>query len=272
MRLAYSFKLPCGPVRGLSVLDGRMAPGNLASDPAQRAKDIATALTGAVDSALRSVASGLKTELCSRIQNSPADEQEASRTCYRLQTVLLEKSQARAQRFEHFVLEYLLKVPEGPSLNSSSEQHGEQASSTATTSVGILLPREEPTGQVRKTTNSGASTRLDEEIAEMEARLAQSIRRAAALKKEGTALAKQLGLIEAVEDAGHVGLPALAAELAVVARKVNKLTGKENRDYFVDFNQQVSQTKRRGFLEDWEEEDEGPWPDTPKRQRFGLLG
>ncbi|CAE7492173.1 unnamed protein product [Symbiodinium natans] len=186
--------------------------------------------------------------------------------------MLLEKSQARAQRFEHFVLEYLLKVPEGPSLNLSNDQ--ECTPSAASAAAGIPrnghLPAEELTGLVKP--SNAAVSQLDEEIAEVEALLVQSMQRAAALKKEASSLAGQLGLIEAAEEtAGHTGLPALAAELAFVARKVNKLTGKENRDYF-DFNQQVSQTKRRGFLEDWEEEEAEPWPDTPKRPRFGLLG
>jgi len=238
-----------------------MAPDKTASNP-ERTQDVAAALTGAVDSALRSVVSSLKTEVCRRTESS-ADEKEANGACYRLLQQLLERSQARAQQFENFISNYLLKAPEGPCA-ALDERFEDKA---------LARPQvEELTGHTVPPLTKQNSSHIDEEIARAEAQLLQSFQRAAALKKEASVLSGQLSLLEAAEDAtGHPGLKSVAAELASVARKVNKLTGKENRDYCCDFNQKASHTKRRGFLEDWEEDD-GPWPETPKRQRFGLLG
>ncbi|CAJ1416389.1 unnamed protein product [Effrenium voratum] len=250
------------------------------ADPTQRAQDIASALTDAVDSALRSAVAGLKTQICRRAENA-ADETEATRACYRLLQQLLERHQARAQRFETFALDYLLKMPEGP-----SEPPAAGAASVLDEEItGLAVPAAWKPKE--------SQSFLEQEISKVQTQLVQSLRKAHAQRREVMHLKQRLSLARAAEEAaGKGGLRRLARELTEVAQQVGQLTGKENRGYENRaFAEIQASPKRRGFLEELEERFErseedgrlpqggfGPmrisalWPETPKRQRHSLLG
>ncbi|CAJ1357482.1 unnamed protein product [Effrenium voratum] len=241
------------------------------ADPTQRAQDIASALTDAagVDSALRSAVAGLKTQICRRAENA-ADETEATRACYRLLQQLLERHQARAQRFETFALDYLLKMPpEGP-----SEPPAAGAASALDEEItGLAVPAawkpKESQSFLEQVHPALSASKLDQEISKVQTQLVQSLRKAHAQRREVMHLKQRLSLARAAEEAaGKGGLRRLARELTEVAQQVGQLTGKENRGYENRaFAEIQASPKRRGFLEELEE-----WPETPKRQRHSLLG
>ncbi|CAK9062481.1 unnamed protein product [Durusdinium trenchii] len=221
-----------------------------------QAQDIASALTGAVDSALRSSASGLETQLRRRAEDA-ADGKEANRACYRLLTHLQERHQARAQKFESFALTYLLRAPEGPAV--PAELRG----------AGALAKTENDEITGRLEVRAKESQALEQEISKVQAQLVQSVRKSHALHQEAAQLKQRWSLLQAAEEAaGKGGLRHVAKELREVVQQVGQLTGKEHLPY-ADLQHQASPQKRRNFLEDLEVEE---WPETPKRKRFSLLG
>lgn len=234
------------------------------ADPTQRAQDIASALTDAVDSALRSAASGLETQIRRRAEDA-ADGKEANRACYRLLLHLQERHQARAQRFEAFALTYLLNAPEGPAIappgapGNAVPGRASEAKKTNDEITGLAVPAAWKSKE--------SQVLLEQEISKVQAQLLQSVRKSHALHQESAQLKQRLNLVQAAEEATGGGLRHLAKDLREVVLQVGQLTGKD-RGYIAEM-QQASPQKRRSFLEDIEADE---WPETPKRQRFSLLG
>eukprot|EP00913_Durusdinium_trenchii_P035511 g33231.t1 len=232
-----------------------------------QAQDIASALTGAVDSALRSSASGLETQLRRRAEDA-ADGKEANRACYRLLTHLQERHQARAQKFESFALTYLLRAPEGPAVPAELRGAGALAKTENDEITGRLEVRakesqaleQETMGRWRdglRPTWAMASKLYSawfslQEISKVQAQLVQSVRKSHALHQEAAQLKQRWSLLQAAEEAaGKGGLRHVAKELREVVQQVGQLTGKEHLPY-ADLQHQASPQKRRNFLEDLE--------------------
>ncbi|CAK9062479.1 unnamed protein product [Durusdinium trenchii] len=235
-----------------------------------QAQDIASALTGAVDSALRSSASGLETQLRRRAEDA-ADGKEANRACYRLLTHLQERHQARAQKFESFALTYLLRAPEGPAVPAELRGHRSEGGGHrhSVGGAGALAKTENDEITGRLEVRAKESQALEQEISKVQAQLVQSVRKSHALHQEAAQLKQRWSLLQAAEEAaGKGGLRHVAKELREVVQQVGQLTGKEHLPY-ADLQHQASPQKRRNFLEDLEVEE---WPETPKRKRFSLLG
>eukprot|EP00434_Breviolum_minutum_P044252 symbB.v1.2.039506.t1/scaffold6613.1/size16708/1 len=217
-----------------------------------------------VDSALRSAASGLETQIRRRVED--ADAKEANRACYRLLVLLQERHQARAQRFETFALTYLLKAPQGPAL----APHDAAGNMALGRSSEVKKSNDEITGLAVPDAWKPKESQvfLEQEITKVQAQLLQAVRKSHALHQESAQLKQRLSLAQAAEEATGCGLRHLAKDLREVVQQVGQLTGKD-RTYIAEMRQQASPQKRHSFLEDIEADE---WSETPKRQRFSLLG